>query len=181
MAVTAAGTAALVILGLLSVLAVRDLMFIVVSVRKVGVEWYPLIISGYIVVLLTQNLISHYGLSISSAAISIIYVITAFLWIIFGFLRRYSFIRKFGLGLAFLSVIKLFLIDLYSLTEGYRIFSYFVLGFVLIAISFVYQYFNKRLEQSAGAAGAAGTAGAAGVVGDRAAGGKKVEANDKNV
>ena len=144
--VTLAATAILIVLGLLSVLAVRDLMKIIVTGRKLTMEWYPLIISGYFVIILTQNLINHFDLSFSSAAISIIYVLTALAWIIFGFMRRYSFIRKFGLGLAVLSVVKLFLVDLSELTQGYQIISYFSLGVTLIAISFVYQYFNKRLE-----------------------------------
>ncbi|MDR0424088.1 MAG: DUF2339 domain-containing protein [Clostridiales Family XIII bacterium] len=148
--VTIAGTAILLVLGLLSVLALRDMMKMIVVERKMGIEWYPLIISGYFVVVLTQNLIVQFNLSFSSAAISIIYVLTALAWIVFGFARRYSFIRKFGLGLAILSVIKLFLIDLASLTQGFRIISYFVLGVILIAISFVYQYFNKRLELKEG-------------------------------
>jgi len=61
--------------------------------------------------------------------------------------KRYSFIRRFGLGLAILAVIKLFIIDLFSLTQGFRIVSYFALGITLLAISFVYQYFSKRLER----------------------------------
>jgi len=144
--ITAVGTAILVVLGVLSVFALRDLMKTIVAERKLGIEWYPLIISGYFVLILTQNLIAQYDLSFSNAVISIIYVLTALAWIIFGFARRYSFIRRFGLGLAILSVIKLFLVDLASLTQGFQIVSYFALGISLIAISFVYQYFNKRLE-----------------------------------
>ena len=149
--VTVIGTAVILVTGVMSVFALRDIMTMAVTGRKLGVEWYPLAISGYFVVILTQNLIAQYGLSFSSAAISIIYVLTALAWIIFGFARRYSFIRRFGLGLAILSVAKLFLIDLASLTEGYRIISYFALGITLIAISFVYQYFSKRLELRWGA------------------------------
>jgi len=118
--------------------------------RKLGVEWYPLLVSGYFVIILTQNLITQYNLSFASAWISIIYVLTALAWIVFGFIKRYSFIRKFGLGLALLSVVKLFLIDLASLTTGYRIVTYFSLGATLIVISFVYQYFSKRLELNMG-------------------------------
>jgi uncharacterized membrane protein len=144
--ITFTGTAILAVLGILSVFAARDLMKLIVSEWKLGVEWYPLIISGYFVVIFTQNLITQFGLSFSSAAISIIYVLTALVWIIFGFTRRYSFIRRFGLALAILAVVKLFLVDLSSLTQGYRIISYFALGITLIAISFVYQYFSRRLE-----------------------------------
>jgi len=144
--ITLIGTLILVVLGLLSVLAMRDLMNIAVAKGAIGMEWYPLVISGYFIVILTQNLITQFGLSFASSIISIIYVVTALMWIIFGFMRRYSFIRHFGLGLSILAVVKLFLIDLTFLTQGYRIASYFALGITLLAISFVYQYFSKRLE-----------------------------------
>ena len=85
-------------------------------------------------------------MSFSSAAISVIYVLTALAWIVYGFMRRFAFIRRFGLVLAIFAVVKLFLIDLSGLTQGYRIISYFALGITLIAISFVYQFFSKRLE-----------------------------------
>jgi hypothetical protein len=134
---------------------------LIVTERKLGVEWYPLSVSGYSVAVLTQNLIVQFGLSFSSAAISIIYVLTALAWIVYGFRRRYAFIRRFGLGLAVLAVIKLFLIDLASLTQGYQIVSYFSLGITLIAISFVYQYFSRRLEIKEGTFAGAGPAGAA--------------------
>jgi len=41
---------------------------------------------------------------------------------------------------------KVFLIDLYGLTQGQRVVSLFVMGAVLVGISFVYQLFSKRLE-----------------------------------
>jgi len=140
------GVAALIAISLLSVLAAYDLMKLAVMERGLGVEWYPLIVSAYFLVVLTQNLVAQFDLSFASAWISIIYVVAAFAWIVFGFAKRYSFIRRFGLGLALLAVAKLFLVDLASLTQGYRIITYFALGITLVAISFVYQYFSKRLE-----------------------------------
>ena len=140
------GSVVLVLISLLSVFAVHSLVKLIVMERKLGVEWYPLMVSAYFVTILTQNLITQYDLSFASAWVSIIYVLTALAWIVFGFVKRYSFIRKFGLGLALMSVVKLFIIDMGSLTQGYRIVSYFSLGITLVAISFVYQYFNKRLE-----------------------------------
>jgi len=148
--VTLVGTLILVIVGVLSVFVVRDFVKIIVMERKLSVEWYPLFVSAYFVVILTQNLITQYGLSFASVRISIIYVLTALAWILFGFARRYAFIRRFGLALALLAVAKLFIIDLATLTEGYRIVSYFALGITLVAISFVYQYFSKRLELKLG-------------------------------
>ena len=63
-----------------------------------------------------------------------------------GFAKRGVMLRRFGLGLSVAVVGKLFLIDMSSLTTGYKIISYFSLGISLVAISFVYQYFNKKLE-----------------------------------
>ena len=147
--ITLMGAVLLIALGFLSVLALQELIKIIVTHQKMKVEWYPIIISAYVVLLLTQNLITQYNLSFTSAVISIIYVVTALAWIVFGFMRRYSFIRRFGLGLAIMSVLKLFLLDLAGLAQGYRIISYFTLGVTLLAISFVYQYFSKRMERKA--------------------------------
>jgi hypothetical protein len=144
--VTVLGVAILAGIGLLSVLALREFMRMTVTGRKTSIEWYPLAISGYALIVLTQILITQFGMSFTNAAISIIYVLAALVWIVFGFTQRYSIIRKFGLGLVFFAIIKLFLADLRNLTQGYRIISYFALGTTLIAISFVYQYFIKRLE-----------------------------------
>jgi hypothetical protein len=140
------GTILLVAIALLSVLAVRDLVLSLAIERKFRIEWFPLILSSYFVVILTQNLIAQYDLAFNNAAISIIYVVTALAWIIFGFIKQYTLIRRFGLGLCMLAVAKLFIIDLSFLSQGYRIVSYFTFGLTLIAISFVYQYFNKRIE-----------------------------------
>jgi hypothetical protein len=148
--VTLVGTVILAVLGILSVLSILDVMKIIIIERKKGIEWLPLIVSGYFVILLSHNLIAQYNLSFSSAVISIIYVLTALAWIVFGFMRRFVFIRRFGLALAIFAVVKLFLLDLSGLTQGFRIVSYFALGIVLIAISFVYQYFSKRLELKEG-------------------------------
>ncbi len=143
---TVTATAVLLVMSLFSVFALYDLIKCAVMERKLGVEWFPLIVSGYFVLILTQNLITQYHLAFSNAAISIIYVVAALTWIVLGFAKRYAFLRRFGLGLSVMAVVKLFLLDLSTLTRGYQIVSYFVLGITLLVISFVYQYFNKRLE-----------------------------------
>lgn len=146
MEATILGSAILILVNLLSVLAMMKLIKGMVLDRILGVEWYPLISSIYFVIILTQNMITQYKLEFTNFGISIIYILLAFSWIVFGFLKKYSFLRRFGLGLSFLAMAKLFLLDLMILTKGYRIISYFAFGIVLIAISFVYQYFNKRLD-----------------------------------
>ncbi len=137
------GTIVIVIINLLSVLAVKDILKLIVNSKKLNLEFYSIIISSYFVLTLTHNLITHYNLEFSNLIISIIYVITAVLWVILGFTKKYHFLRKFGLSLSLLAVAKLFIVDLSYLTQGYRIISYFALGISLILISYVYQYFSK--------------------------------------
>ena len=144
--IIALATAILVVVGALGAFAVYDLTRRVTH-RGIG-GYLPITVATYIVVIFTINLIRAYGLSFSSFWISIAYVLTALLWTILGFVKRNALLRRFGLGLALLSVAKLFIIDLGTLAQGFRILSYFILGAILVAISYVYQYFNKRLEQS---------------------------------
>lgn len=138
-------TAVLIILTALTVLTMRTVM-IYFSLRKnMPVEWIPLGISGYFLILLTQTLIHQYDLSFTSATLSLIYLIVAIGAIYFGFARRYSLLRRLGLGLTILAVFKLFLLDLHGLTQGYQIISYFSFGIILFGISYLYQYFTKKL------------------------------------
>ena len=139
-------TIILLVLGAVGAFAMYMLCRFAVAARVFDVQHLPLILSAYILLLITIKLIHAYGLSFASFWISIVYVLAALLWTILGFMKRYTLLRRFGLGLALFTVSKLFLLDLHALTEGFRILSYFILGFILIGISFVYQYFNKRLE-----------------------------------
>ncbi len=147
LAIIVIGTITLIVINLLSVLAMRDLLKLLVLERKIGIEWYPLVVSAFFVLILTQNLITQYNLEFNNAVISIIYVLASFSWIVFGFVKRYAFIRRFGLGLSILAIAKLFIVDLSVISsQGLKIASYFAFGVTLIAISFVYQHFSKRLE-----------------------------------
>jgi len=139
-------TVILIAVGAVGAFAVYDLTRRVVLDGVLGIQYLPLLVSAYIVALLTINLIRIYDLAFSSFWISIVYVLAALLWTILGFVKRYALLRRFGLGLALFSVAKLFLIDLTTQTQGFRILSYFILGAILVGISYVYQYFNKRLE-----------------------------------
>jgi uncharacterized membrane protein len=141
------GSTVLVITNLLSVLIVRDAVLWLVKREVIGIQWFPIIVSGYFVGILTNNLISQYDLYFDSAVISIIYISMSFLWIWFGFVKRYAYMRRFGLGLSILAITKLFLIDLTHLSQQNKIVSYFTFGAILIAISYVYQYFSKKFEE----------------------------------
>ena len=150
MALMVIGTTAIVVINLLAVFAVRDLILRLTLGKKLGVEWYPLMLSAFFVFALLQNLITVFDLSLNSVLITTILAATALGWITFGFAKRYQYIRLFGLGISFLTVIKLFVIDLNFLSAGMRIVSYFMLGIALLAISFVYQHFNKKLDAPKG-------------------------------
>ena len=110
------------------------------------VEHMHIIVAIYILAVITHNLISHYRVDFASLWISVIYIFAALAWVIFGFARRHVLIRRYGLALALLTVGKVFFVDLTELNQGQRIISFFVMGAVLVGISFVYQVFSKRLE-----------------------------------
>ncbi|MDF2558455.1 MAG: Protein of unknown function transrane [Bacillales bacterium] len=141
------GSLVLVITNLISVLAIRDAVLTIVKKGLLGIQWFPIIVSSYFVVVLTNNLINQYDIRFDSAIISVIYISLAFLWIWFGFVKRYAYMRRFGLGLSILAITKLFLIDLINLSQQNKIVSYFTFGVILIAISYVYQYFSKKFEE----------------------------------
>lgn len=142
-------TLILIAICALAVLAMRNVLMFFVLEARLPAEWLSFGVSVYFLILLTQNLVSQYNISVTSMIISIVFVVAALGWIIYGFMQRFAFLRRFGLGLSVLAVAKLFLIDLPDLTQGYKIISYFAFGVTLLGISFVYQYFSKMLISKA--------------------------------
>ncbi len=57
----------------------------------------------------------------------------------FGFWKRDAFVRWQALVLMAFTIGKVFTYDVWSLTRGYRVLSFFALSVVLLAISFIYQ------------------------------------------
>ena len=136
-------TGVIVILSALALLGLYQVLMYFVLQQKMSVEWLPFGLSFYFLVMLVQNLVLQYNVAFTSMFISIVFVVAALLWIIFGFVKRFIFMRRFGLALSILAIAKLFLVDLPGLTDGYRVVSYFAFGATLLGISFVYQYFSK--------------------------------------
>lgn len=134
----------------LSAYAVFDVARRAVAGRRLGIQYLPLICSGYVTVISTVNMVNQFGLGFASFWVTLVYALAAVLWSGVGFWKRYATMRLLGLVMAFLSVGKFFLVDTFVLAQGLRILSYFALGVSLLAISFVYQYFSRRLEKSAG-------------------------------
>jgi len=138
------GSLMIILAGLMSVFVVYAIARQHFLHLRRDIAYLPVIVSSYFVAILTLVLLVQYNIPFDSMWISFIYVGIALAGIIFGFVKRFMFMRRFGLGLALLSVGKLFLIDITGLTPIQRIVSYFVLGAVLLGISAVYQFFNKR-------------------------------------
>lgn len=82
-------------------------------------------------------------------AISTVWLLYAAAMMIGGFVRRVRALRLVALGLAGVSVLKIFLYDLSFLTTPYRIGSFIGLGVVLLLVSYLYQRFKDRLLDDA--------------------------------
>jgi uncharacterized membrane protein len=81
-------------------------------------------------------------------ALSVLWIVYAFVMLVVGMLRKEAVVRWQGLGLLLVAIVKLFFFDLWFLTRFYRIISFFVLGLVLLAVSFFYQKRAKALKGS---------------------------------
>jgi len=66
-----------------------------------------------------------------------------------GFWQRSAFIRWQGLVLLAVAIGKVFLADISQLNQGYRILSFFGLGALLLAVSYIYQRDLLHLRDSA--------------------------------
>ena len=141
-----AGAFAYSAVNITALLALGDFLQHYAKKSALRIEWLPFLLSLFFTFILTQNLVVLYDVSFAGMTISIVYAALALLWCIFGFYKRFTFMRRFGLAMSLLVVTKLFIIDMWELSEGYRIITYFALGVALIGISFVYQQFTKKLE-----------------------------------
>jgi len=92
--------------------------------------------------------IAVYG-NAQQLAISLVWLVYASALMVGGFVRRVRVLRLAALGLAGVSVLKIFLYDLSFLTTPYRIGSFIGLGVVLLLVSYLYQRFKDRLLDDA--------------------------------
>ena len=65
--------------------------------------------------------------------------------VVIGIWRRFRPVRLFGIALFFVTIAKVFLIDIWTLTQLYRILSVLSLGLLLLAVAFFYQRFMRRI------------------------------------
>ena len=135
-----------VIFSVLSIYILYDMLLRFVVYLKMNIAYVPLFTTIHALILLTQHLLVQHGVSFRSMWFSFVYIGISLGIIIVGFARRHMYLRHFGLVLALTAVAKVFLLDLRGLTQSQRIVSYFFLGIILVAISFVYQLFSRRLD-----------------------------------
>jgi uncharacterized membrane protein len=76
-------------------------------------------------------------------ALSLLWVAYAAALLIAGMIRKSASVRWQGLALLSAAILKVFFLDLSFLTRFYRIVSFFILGLVLLLVSFFYQKRSK--------------------------------------
>jgi len=103
------------------------------------------VVSFYALMAVTVVLDSAQWLPFTSCVISILYMLTAAVWIVVGFVRLNALLRRFGLALALFSSAKLFLTDFSGLGAMGRTLMFIGFGITLLAVSFTYGYFERRV------------------------------------
>lgn len=112
-------------------------------------EWYPVGVAAYALVMLTALLGVQLHVSSFGMAYSLAYLLAALACIVYGFRRRYIYIRRLGIALTLLCTAKLLVFDLGLNSMNSRIIAYFAAGLILLGISYMYQRVSNRLEEEA--------------------------------
>jgi uncharacterized membrane protein len=92
--------------------------------------------------LLTSILIFY---ELRGGLISVGWAIQAIALLIVGFRFSLSFVRKLGLCLFAITIVRVFIFDLAKLDTLYRIISFMVLGVILLGASFLYSKYKDKL------------------------------------
>ncbi|MDF2651038.1 MAG: rane protein [Paenibacillus sp.] len=125
----------------------RDFLIAFIRRQYKNVELYPIILGVYLLGILTAFLYVQFRLGDVGLVFSLLYLLMAIAYIIYGFRARYVYIRRLGLGLSLFSTGKLFMFDLTFLSTGSKIIAYFCFGLVLLVISFIYQKVSVRVGE----------------------------------
>lgn len=102
----------------------------------------------YLVVFLAKPDIENmYALSLSVHKIGwpILWGIIAFVLMIFGMKTKMKMLRIIALSLFFFTLLKLFAVDVWDMSEGGRIAAFISLGIILLVVSFLYQKLKKLI------------------------------------
>lgn len=129
-----------------SVLSALDMALRIKSLAPKFARAVGLVTSLYGLMTLTVVLGVNGWVAFTSCIISIAYLVTAAAWIGIGFAKRNALLRRFGLALALFSSAKLFLFDFRGIDAVGRTLMFIGFGVTLLAISFTYGCFEKRLR-----------------------------------
>lgn len=82
----------------------------------------------------------------TSLGITLVWTIYATLTLIAGIYWRSGWLRVFSLGLFVLTVVKVFLFDIWLLETAIRVFAFISLGIALLLVSFLYRRYRDRIR-----------------------------------
>ena len=85
--------------------------------------------------------------NVVSTGISILMAVYASALVVAGVVWRSALNRILGLGLFALVIVKLYLLDVWSLSRGFRITAFLALGGLLLLVSYLYSRFKPALER----------------------------------
>jgi uncharacterized membrane protein len=85
--------------------------------------------------------------NVESTGISILMAVYASALVVAGVTLRSALNRILGLGLLTLVILKLYLLDVWSLSRGFRITAFLALGGLLLLVSYLYSRFKPALEK----------------------------------
>jgi uncharacterized membrane protein len=85
--------------------------------------------------------------NVVSTGISILMAVYASALVVAGVALRSALNRILGLGLFALVIVKLYLLDVWSLSRGFRITAFLALGGLLLLVSYLYSRYKPALER----------------------------------
>ena len=85
--------------------------------------------------------------NVESTGISILMAVYASALVAAGVALRSTINRILGLGLFALVIAKLYLLDVWSLSRGFRITAFLALGALLLLVSYLYSRFKPAIEK----------------------------------
>lgn len=85
--------------------------------------------------------------NVVSTGVSILMAIYASALVVAGVALRSALNRVLGLGLFALVILKLYLLDVWSLSRGFRITAFLALGGLLLLVSYLYSRYKSALEK----------------------------------
>ncbi|MBU9722937.1 MULTISPECIES: DUF2339 domain-containing protein [Bacillaceae] len=136
----------LIVFNVLVFFSGRDLLLTIIRQRYQNLELYPLILGVYLLGVMAAFLTVQFHLGDVSLLFTSVFLVMAISYISYGFMKKFVYIRRLGLGLTILSTGKLILYDLSFLTEGSKIIAYFSFGVALLGISYMYQKVSSQQD-----------------------------------